>query len=318
MPDEPPSPAPSPLRDRAGVRLVAFVGGLALALLAGFGVGRLAGPVNAAGGMDPGMGQGMGGGASGGMAPDGHVHNPDGTISGTGTSGADQVGGLAISSSGYTLVPAGMAGSTFSFHVNGPDRKPVTTFAVVHDKPMHLIVVRRDLSGYRHVHPAMAADGTWSIDLPLGAPGVYRAYADFTATDPGGAQVPLTLGADLTVAGGYQPRELPAVARESTVDKFTATYEGAPQIGTTQPMLFRVFSNGAPVTNLERYLGSYGHLVVLREGDLGYVHVHPEQELAGEAVKFWLAAPSPGRYRMFFDFQVAGAVHTAEYTVVIP
>jgi hypothetical protein len=54
---------------------------------------------------------------------------------------------------------------------------------------------------------------------------------------------------------------------------------------------------------------------VVREGDLGYVHVHPEAELVDGAVKFWLTAPSAGRYRGFFDFQVAGEVHTAEYTL---
>jgi hypothetical protein len=58
-----------------------------------------------------------------------------------------------------------------------------------------------------------------------------------------------------------------------------------------------------PVTNLEPYLGAYGHMVALREGDLGYLHVHPEPHLAAGAVKFWLAAPSPGRYRLFFDFR---------------
>ena len=40
-------------------------------------------------------------------------------------------------------------------------------------------------------------------------------------------------------------------------------------------------------------------------------------QLADGAVKFWLAAPGPGRYRMFFDFQVAGQVHTAAFTVVV-
>ncbi|GAB3964121.1 hypothetical protein GCM10027615_06010 [Plantactinospora veratri] len=58
--------------------------------------------------------------------------------------------------------------------------------------------------------------------------------------------------------------------------------------------------------------------MALREGDLGYVHVHPETELAGGAVKFWLAAPSSGRYRMYLDFQVAGVVHTAEFTLTVP
>jgi hypothetical protein len=57
--------------------------------------------------------------------------------------------------------------------------------------------------------------------------------------------------------------------------------------------------------------------VVLREGDVGYVHVHPEPRPVDGAVKFWLAAPGPGRYRMFFDFQVAGKVHTAAYTTIV-
>jgi hypothetical protein len=68
---------------------------------------------------------------------------------------------------------------------------------------------------------------------------------------------------------------------------------------------------------VQPYLGSFGHLVILRSGDLLYVHVHPEPQLANGAVKFWTAAPSPGRYRMFFDFQVDGRVRTAEYTLVV-
>jgi hypothetical protein len=43
--------------------------------------------------------------------------------------------------------------------------------------------------------------------------------------------------------------------------------------------------------------------------------VHPEDQLVGGAVKFWLSAPSVGRYRMYFEFQKSGAVHRAEFTV---
>ena len=55
----------------------------------------------------------------------------------------------------------------------------------------------------------------------------------------------------------------------------------------------------------------------MREGDLAYVHVHPEAQLVDGKVKFWLAMPSAGSYRMFFDFQVAGKVHTAAWTAVV-
>jgi len=307
-----PQARPVPLvRDRAGTRLALFVGGLVLALIAGFGLGRATGPIGS-GGVTPGGGMGRGGfGQPGGHTHEDHPHVETG---GTG----EHVGGFSVSAGGYTLVPEPITGAELRFRVDGPDGKPVTSYAIVHDKPMHLIVLRRDLSGYQHLHPTMDPDGTWRVGLALDTPGVYRVYADFAVVEANGAQTALTLGTDLTVAGGYEPKALPAPARQSTVDRFTVEYEGTPRVGVTQPLLFRVSVGDTPVTTLERYLGAYGHLVVVREADLGYVHVHPEEQLVDGAVKFWLAAPSPGRYRMFFDFQVDGTVRTAEFTLEIP
>jgi hypothetical protein len=308
--------------ERGTARTALFVGGLILALIGGFGIGRL--------NTDTG---GSSGGTPAGVSVGDHTHAPGtgahehgpatgGTTTGGTTTAATDVGGLSLSAAGFTLVPvtgtfqAGQA-QPFQFRVLGADRRPVTAFTVVHDKPLHLVVARRDLSGYQHLHPTMSPDGTWTVPLTLPTPGIWRAYADFTATDAAGAQTAATLGVDLVVAGDYAPRALPAAAREATAGEFTVTYEGTPQVGATQPLLFRVFANGSPVTGLERYLGAYGHLVALRAGDLGYVHVHPEPELVGGAVKFWLAAPSPGSYRLFFDFQVAGVVRTAEFTLTV-
>jgi hypothetical protein len=311
--DVPPATKPLPVDGRDSKRLPVIVGALVLALVAGFGLGRLVTTPASS--------------LAGGSATAGHTH-PPGTAphdhsGGTSTAPTGvEVGGLSLSAGGYTLVPISTsfavgANEQFRFQVQGADRRPVTSFAVVHDKPMHLIVARRDLSGYQHLHPTMAPDGTWSVPLALPAPGSWRAYADFTV-DANGRQAALALGVDLVVAGDYRPRALPAAAREATVDGFAVAYEGTPQIGAAQPMLFRVTRNGNPVGDLQPYLGAYGHLVALRAGDLGYVHVHPEPQLDGGAVKFWLAAPSPGNYRLFFDFQVAGTVHTAEFTLTVP
>src|SRR6266705_639327 len=71
------------------------------------------------------------------------------------------VGGLSSTAGGYSFVVTGT--SPFTFHIRGPDGHLVTRFQLVHEKPLHLIVVRKDLTGYQHVHPAMAPDGTWSI-----------------------------------------------------------------------------------------------------------------------------------------------------------
>ncbi|MFI2714284.1 hypothetical protein ACH495_29615 [Micromonospora sp. NPDC018662] len=190
----------------------------------------------------------------------------------------------------------------------------MTRFAVVHDKPLHLVVVGRDLTGYQHLHPGMAPDGTWSVPLRLLRAGTYRVYADFAVLGPGGAATPLVLGVDHHVPGAYAPATPPPPRPQATAGPFTVTMAGTPRAGTTVPMAFTV-DGGAGEAAVQRYLGAYGHLVVIREGDLGYVHVHPEPELVDGAISFWLTAPGADRYRVFLDFQVDGTVHTAEYTI---
>jgi hypothetical protein len=277
---------------------IVFGAGLVLALLAGFGIGKAV-PNGPAATSSP-------------AAIPSHQH--------TALSAADSAG-TTLSAAGYTLAPSTTAfqaavAQSFTFKILGPDLKPVTDFVTVQDKKLHLIVVNRDLSGYQHLHPAMSAAGEWSMPLTLPGAGVWHAYADFTVVS-GGQEVNVTLGADLTVPGDFHVEPLSAAAREATVDGFVVAYEGTPRIGATQPLTLRVYRNGSPVTELEPYLGTYGHLVMLRENDLAYTHVHAENELTGGAVKFWLAAAGSGRYRMYFQFQVAGTVHTAAFTVAV-
>lgn len=315
--------------DGATFRLAVFGALLVVVLFAGYGLGRLNGGVTSA------SAQPAAGGGSGDMAgmtvgsgatvnenlP--HTHNADGTVTQSGTAmpmGAS-VGGLSLSSGGLTLVPgrtdfvAGRA-QRLTFRIAGAGGAPVTTYALVHDKLLHLVVIRRDLAGYQHLHPTMAADGTWGIDLLLVEPGIYRMIADFTAI-VGGQQVATTLGTDLTVAGSYLPRALPPPAHAVSTGGFAVGYEGAPSTQSTQPILISVSGADRKPAVLEPYLGAFGHLVVLRQGDLAYLHVHPEAQLTDGKVKFWLAVPSAGTYRMFFDFQVAGRVHTAAWTVAV-
>lgn len=332
--------------DKATFRLAAFGALLVVAVFAGYGLGRLhhgsttaEGPAantnassTAASGAatsNTGAGAATTGNADNSMPgmtmdeSEPHTHNADGTVtqSAAALPAGSIVGGLSLSSANLTLVPltttfVGGRTQRLSFRIVGAGGVPVTTFAVVHDKLLHLIVVRRDLSGYQHIHPTMAPDGTWSIDLTLAQPGIYRMIADFTAI-VGGQQVAAALGSDLTVAGAYAPTPLPAPANTVNAGGFNVTYEGAPDTKSVQPILMSVTGPDRKPAALQPYLGAFGHLVMIRQGDLGYVHIHPELQLVDGKVKFWLTAPSQGTYRMFFDFQVAGRVHDAAWTVTI-
>jgi len=77
-----------------------------------------------------------------------------------------------------------------------------------------------------------------------------------------------------------------------------------------------VFRDGAPVDDLEPYLGASGHLVAMRSGDLAYAHVHPvdDDHAAPGVVTFNAELTSAGRYGLFFDFKHRGTVHTASFT----
>jgi hypothetical protein len=83
----------------------------------------------------------------------------------------------------------------------------------------------------------------------------------------------------------------------------------------------RVTKDGEPVTDLQPYLGAYGHLVALRKGDLAYLHVHPDGHPGdgttrpGPDVVFYADVPSEGTYRLYLDFRHQGMVRTAAFTL---
>ena len=222
---------------------------------------------------------------------------------------------------GYTFslarprLPAGPA-TGVSFQVLDPDGAPLTAYEREHDEDLHLIAVRRDLTGFQHVHPELAGDGTWRTDLDLTA-GSWRLFADFT---PAGAEG-LTLGTDLAVAGDYAPEPVPAPSTTAQVDGYTVTLGGDLAAGRESRLTLTVERDGEPVTDLQPYLGAFGHLVVLRDGDLAYLHVHPAGEPGdgttepGPDVAFFATAPSTGTYRLFLDFRHDSVVRTAEFTV---
>ncbi|MET7333440.1 hypothetical protein [Nonomuraea sp. NPDC005650] len=220
-----------------------------------------------------------------------------------------------MSENGYTLNPLTIVEADepadFRFTVTGPDGRPVTDYQVQHDKKLHFIVVSRDLASFQHLHPVLGAEGVWSVPLRLKEPGAYQVFADFAPVGGSG----LTLGADVLVAGEYVPPTAAQVSRAATVDDYTVYLRGDLVPGQASKLTLSVSKDGEPVTDLQRYLGAYGHLVALRGGDLAYLHVHPEDSVtAGPEITFYAQAPSGGEYGLFLDFQHGDQVRTAAFT----
>jgi hypothetical protein len=220
------------------------------------------------------------------------------------------VRGLAVSDNGLTLKLArttAAPGKAFDLAFRIVDRRGQTVrdFDVEHTKRMHFIVVRRDMTGFQHLHPTESPDGTWSVRVTLRDAGTYRVFADFSV---GGT--PHTLADDVTVDGEVRTRELPAPTNSVNVDGLRVRLtEGASKAGAESQLAFDVTRDGEPVA-IQQYLGAKGHLVALREGDLAYLHVHPDEN----SLRFMAEFPTAGRYRLFLQFQSDGRVHTAAFT----
>ena len=231
-------------------------------------------------------------------------------------------GGLAMEQNGYRLVLAATAlqpGGVVpvEFRIIGRDGRAVSAFDVRHGKQLHLIAVRRDLTGFQHVHPTLT-NGSWRTNLAL-APGAWRLFADFTPT----GHDALTLGADLMVPGVFTPASPGMETRVSDVSGYRVRLTGDLVAGSAATLRVGVSKAGVPVTDLEPYLAAYGHLVALRSGDLAYLHVHPNgmpgdgRTAPGPDVVFDVEVPSAGTYRLFFDFKHRGVVRTATLVVTV-
>ena len=287
-------------------KIVVFVVGLAMVFVAALGIGATLGPDGAAV-----------------TTEHSQSHERESVAAGQGAVADDLPAGLSASRDGYTLQLAQSlfaAGQQMSlgFQITDASGVPVTRYVDSHEKQLHLIVVRRDMVGFQHVHPTLDREGTWRVPVDL-SPGDYRVFADFV---PAGGDA-MTLGADIQVAGLYAPQSLPPPATTATVDGYTVSLRGSPTAGESSPLTLSVSRDGMPVTDLQPYLGAYGHLVVLRASDLAYLHVHPMGEpgdgttRAGPEIGFHTTFPTSGDYRLFLDFRHGDVVRTAEFTVSI-
>jgi len=234
--------------------------------------------------------------------------------------------GLAATSSGFTLAPVSGTTSVSSgravavtFRITDSSGKALTSYEDDQTKLMHFYAVRSDLSGFQHVHPTMASDGTWTASLAAMKPGAYRMYASFITKNSGGTAIALVLSKQFTVAGTVSAVTLPAAAPSTQVDGYTVTLSGELMAGMEHALTATVTKDGTPVTDLQPYLDTYAHLTAFHAGDLAFAHLHPQGAVNGDhggpTLTFDAQMAKSGDYRLFLQFQTGGVLHTAAITV---
>ena len=217
---------------------------------------------------------------------------------------------------------------TLNFAVFAPDsEEPVRDYELVHDMPYHLFVISQDMEFFQHIHPEQADDLTWSIDVELPKPGAYAVLSDFLPSG-GSAQFmvrPL-------VTAGYDGDLLDQAAQlvldttpTQTLDHLSVSVSYDPPViraGSYGHLVFHLTDSetGEPVTDLQQYLAAFGHMLIMDEEMIDYVHAHPielaspglsrDQLQGGPEVIFEGLMPKPGRYRAWTQFLYKDKLHT--------
>lgn len=148
---------------------------------------------------------------------------------------------------------------------------------IVHEKPMHLLIVSKDLAEFYHVHPEPSADGSYRVQHTFPNGGDYKLYADFT---PANAKQ-IVERIDVNVSGDERPKvALVADTRfEKTVDGLKVTMKASEKIQAGQELTldFAAFdaNTGMPANDLQNYLGELAHFVIISEDMVDFVHAHP-------------------------------------------
>jgi hypothetical protein len=196
--------------------------------------------------------------------------------------------------------------------VREPDTETlVRDFALVHEKAFHLFVVGRDLRYFAHVHPDVAADGRLHLDQRLEA-GEYMLIADFLPA--GGTSQMVQKAIIVTGPEGDAPSSVDPRGLSVRMDADDLA------VGKHAMLTFAVTdaATGAPVTDLEPYLGAPAHMLIVRRDLSDAIHAHPQEQVtAGPTVSFHPIIPAAGDYKLWIQFQRAGEVSTSafEFTV---
>jgi 5-hydroxyisourate hydrolase-like protein (transthyretin family) len=245
------------------------------------------------------------------------------------------------------LVRAGQR-ATWRLAVLHPEtHKPITAFEVVHEKQYHLFVISQDMEYFQHLHPELQPDGAWTIDVTLPKAGFYTVLSDFMPR-AGAWQFLVRPLVTAGYAGDLEDDSailVPDTKLTKEVNGLTASLSFDPptfvagQYGHLNYHLLDT-ATGRPVTDLQTYLGAFGHTLIMSEDLTQYVHSHPldivpgteddgdpqffippgadlEKLRGGPEVTFDALMPRPGRYRAWTQFRRNEVVHTFSYTFAV-
>ena len=221
----------------------------------------------------------------------------------------------------YTAGPGEKRPGTLTLRIGDPETgAPVNAFVSLHERLLHLFVISRDLRVFAHEHPVQSGD---RFELPIDlAPGAYMLLADFL---PAGGSPQMVHRALLTPDAKASPFAAPPAGLEPDLaDKVVDGVRMQLTVDSRRDRLEAVLrfrftdaKTGAPIADLQPYLGVSGHLLIVNADLTHAVHAHPEGVTAGPDINFGAEFPVAGLYKVWVQVQRQERVFTAPFVLRI-
>ena len=209
----------------------------------------------------------------------------------------------------------------FSFKLFGIDKHEFTDadLKVAHEKKMHFIFVRDDMTGYQHIHPQYT-NGKWAVTTDIDDGGNYNLYVDIAPSE----ESPVVLRVPLQIGGTTVTKNFPTPNEKMNVTSgvYTGILTTNVSLKTNQEikLSIAITKDGKAVTEINQYLGAFGHLVILNHSNPNdFIHAHPltETKPANGVVEFMAKFPVKGTYTLYGQFNVGGGIITLPITIAI-
>ena len=221
-----------------------------------------------------------------------------------------------------TAQPAGKGrgAAGLALRIRDPDTgRDVAMFAEAHQRLLHLFIISRDLQFFAHEHPAQTARG-FELATPL-PPGAYMVIADFV---PGGGYPQMVHRAIVTPGHRVSPFAAVPQPDEDLSDKVregmriqlrVEAHTGKPE--AVLRFRFVDAGTGAPIADLQPYLGAAGHVLIVSPDLTHSVHAHPDVSGSGPDLDVHAVFPHPGTFKLWVQVQRDGKVVSAPFIVRI-
>jgi hypothetical protein len=211
---------------------------------------------------------------------------------------------------------------------DGSTGLPVEDLVTHHDSLLHLVVISADGGFYTHIHPPRVGPGRYAIGLTPDRPGRYTAYAEIQRQDSGTQVVArdFALGGAAVAASppapGFGQRDVAGmqVNVSSSLLQLRA--------GKQATLMFSFSRGGAPVSDLQPWLGMGGHMIARAADGATFAHVHAVGPMApagvlasgivyGPDIRFVYTFPQPGRYQLWGQFRHEQQIVTVPLEVTV-